>query len=75
MCGPYTRDSEQQKQQSAASSVVLSRRELGAAVMAAGVAAAGAGADLVNPQPAAAVMGMTAGRVPGRESIHPGEIS
>jgi hypothetical protein len=43
--------------------VVLSRRGLGAAAMAAGVAAAGA--DLILPQPAQAVMGMTAGRVPG----------
>ena len=45
----------------------MSRRGFGASAMAAGVvAAAGAGtADLVYPQPAAAVMGMTAGRVPG----------
>ena len=41
---------------------VISRRGLGAGVVAAGVAAA---AGLAAPQPASAVMGMTAGRVPG----------
>mmetsp|Transcript_34117 Transcript_34117/g.85882 ORF Transcript_34117/g.85882 Transcript_34117/m.85882 type:complete len:285 (-) Transcript_34117:146-1000(-) len=53
----------QLRQQQPPAPVVVSRRGLGAAALAAGVAAAGL--DLANPQPAAAVMGMTAGRVPG----------
>jgi len=73
----YRQDSESSKQQQLQlrqqqppAPVVVSRRGLGAAALAAGVAAAGL--DLANPQPAAAVMGMTAGRVPGkgRDGIH-----
>ena len=68
LCDPYAEDPESckhQKENDTASSAIMSRRGFGAAVMAAGVAATSAGADFVYPQPASAVMGMTAGRVPG----------
>ena len=52
-----------QEQQEPSASAVLSRRGLGAAALAGAVTGA---VVLGTPEPAAAVMGMTAGRVPGR---------